>query len=368
MNTYYVAGFPYSDSLFHHGIKGQEWGERNGPPYPLDQQEHSKKEQKAGWKTSLNKEDSKLGNWSDKHHLTKQQKAMIALGVAAVAAGGLAYYDYKTGKLSAAAMTINIKAGQSAVENQLKNMGYSREDLANPENIPDGAEKQVADLMDKTNVAYGVNAELIKNGTVDSGGKLSKLLQDRDLSTAFPDNPVESTSSLLEDARMVNPDFDPNNRRTSNNCGLCSMAFDLRRRGYNVFAGLSDTGTTRKDIEDLYPGAKRLKRFGNYDISAGVPQNPMSRTEASKLLSSFSKETGTRGLVLVSWGFTGGGHAMSYDVSNSGVVTIIDPQSGNVFSGKAAEKFLTTVASFDTFRTDNVVPNIEEMKKRHLIL
>ena len=28
-------GFRTSDSLMHHGIKGQEWGVRNGPPYPL---------------------------------------------------------------------------------------------------------------------------------------------------------------------------------------------------------------------------------------------------------------------------------------------------------------------------------------------
>lgn len=26
----------YSDELYHHGIKGQKWGERHGPPYPLD--------------------------------------------------------------------------------------------------------------------------------------------------------------------------------------------------------------------------------------------------------------------------------------------------------------------------------------------
>ena len=25
-----------SDYLYHHGIKGQKWGKRNGPPYPLD--------------------------------------------------------------------------------------------------------------------------------------------------------------------------------------------------------------------------------------------------------------------------------------------------------------------------------------------
>lgn len=26
----------YSNELYHHGIKGQSWGVRNGPPYPLD--------------------------------------------------------------------------------------------------------------------------------------------------------------------------------------------------------------------------------------------------------------------------------------------------------------------------------------------
>lgn len=29
----------YSDELYHHGVKGQSWGKRNGPPYPLSRQE-----------------------------------------------------------------------------------------------------------------------------------------------------------------------------------------------------------------------------------------------------------------------------------------------------------------------------------------
>lgn len=28
MGIYYVAGIPYSDELYHHGIKGQKWGVR----------------------------------------------------------------------------------------------------------------------------------------------------------------------------------------------------------------------------------------------------------------------------------------------------------------------------------------------------
>lgn len=42
--------------IAHHGIKGQQWGKRNGPPYPLDDKDHSASEKKAGWKDSLNKE------------------------------------------------------------------------------------------------------------------------------------------------------------------------------------------------------------------------------------------------------------------------------------------------------------------------
>lgn len=25
-----------NNELYHHGVKGQEWGVRNGPPYPLN--------------------------------------------------------------------------------------------------------------------------------------------------------------------------------------------------------------------------------------------------------------------------------------------------------------------------------------------
>lgn len=35
------------DALEHHGIEGQKWGVRNGPPYPLDSGDHSKAELRA---------------------------------------------------------------------------------------------------------------------------------------------------------------------------------------------------------------------------------------------------------------------------------------------------------------------------------
>lgn len=66
--------------LAHHGIKGQKWGVKNGPPYPLDESQQSPSEQKKG--------------------LTDKQKKVMATGVIAttaiLATVGTVYYIKKS--------------------------------------------------------------------------------------------------------------------------------------------------------------------------------------------------------------------------------------------------------------------------------
>ena len=38
-----------SDELYHHGIQGMHWGQRNGPPYPLKDGAHSPEEKRASY-------------------------------------------------------------------------------------------------------------------------------------------------------------------------------------------------------------------------------------------------------------------------------------------------------------------------------
>lgn len=90
----------YSDNLSHHGILGQKWGRKNGPPYPLGASDHSNSERKAGWRKSLSKKRSKWGK-STSFKLTDKQKKYIKIGLAVAgtaAVVGASAYLIKSGR------------------------------------------------------------------------------------------------------------------------------------------------------------------------------------------------------------------------------------------------------------------------------
>ena len=66
----------YSNTyLAHYGILGQKWGKRNGPPYPLDAEDHSASERKAGWRKSI--KNAKYGGLSNKEYKIQSRKKRL---------------------------------------------------------------------------------------------------------------------------------------------------------------------------------------------------------------------------------------------------------------------------------------------------
>lgn len=124
MNSYKIN--MSKDYLEHHGILGQKWGRKNGPPYPLDASDHSSSERKAGWRKSLDGGSkvkvtgSKTSSENRNHQLTDAQKTtvkkIVKAGAVAAATGLAVYGAYKVTGGKGISMAARFTIGQAKLE------------------------------------------------------------------------------------------------------------------------------------------------------------------------------------------------------------------------------------------------------------
>lgn len=192
--------------------------------------------------------------------------------------------------------------------------------------------------------------------------ELYNLLKSLKKDNPLPDLPLKTKATTLdEDMEAINPIYHSNNKSDyDENCGACTIAYDLRRRGYDVAAVDEDmyrkSGGTLNDLVDCYDNAKLIDQSyiaRKYNIS----EESLSGHPTKELVSCMEKEMlsggeGARGNFLTVWSL-GGGHSISWEVEN-GEIVYRDCQNGEKVD---IDKWLGMSDEFYYFRTDNLTPN-----------
>lgn len=198
--------------------------------------------------------------------------------------------------------------------------------------------------------------------------------------------------SYKDDLKKVNPGYNNFNLNTKNNCVLCSMAYEMRRRGYDAISREASEGYSDDVWEKIFNKAKvertnvvSSKHQNAVDTFQNIIQNKNTensldnrkalskavavlnrdkaykREKANSTLDLMSKQGNSRGTILVSWG-NGSGHSMAYEVKD-GHVKILDAQINKEFSGEKAKKLLYNTIDQRIVRLDNLKINKENIKK-----
>ena len=301
----------YRSYLVHHGIKGMRWGIQNGPPYPLSLETHSMVI--SGSKSTGSKEVGK----SDKATSDRKSSDKTELYAYALSLG------VSLATLNPVGLAATIARGGQAIH-----------------------------ASSKTKKAEKIRSE----------SKIDKKTGYHLKSRAF---------TKEEDMKAVNPSFHNFDRNTKNNCMLCTTAYDMRRRGYEVSAEKAKVGYKPSDAAKWYTGAKLVdsvkvgETFGE-KFKAGLKGSlGVNLSVTKKVQSDLLKQgEGARGNLIMLWDASGAGHSVVYEVGN-GKVVLRDCQTNRVYRNPGGLLNKAVAASY--VRLDNVQPNYVQMKKDGVI-
>ena len=129
-----------------------------------------------------------------------------------------------------------------------------------------------------------------------------------------------------------------------NNCISCALAYDMRRRGYDVESAPIDTTSAVNGSLPVQLGFYKGEKLEAFEV-------PSDDEAAMKQFSDriLKYGDGSRGLLRIRWK-NGDGHAAIWEVSGDTVV-IRDPQNNTIVD---LSDYLRRAKTFYYFRTDNL--------------
>ena len=131
-----------------------------------------------------------------------------------------------------------------------------------------------------------------------------------------------------------------------NNCISCALAYDLRRRGYDVEAVPIDTTSATNGSLPVQLGFYKGEKLEVFEV-------PKDLYAATKRFSNqiLKYGDGSRGMLRIRWK-NGDGHAAVWEVDGNSVI-VRDPQNNTIVD---LSDYMCRAKIFYYFRTDNLEP------------
>lgn len=168
--------------------------------------------------------------------------------------------------------------------------------------------------------------------------------------------------SIEDDLKRVNPEHNNFNTNTKSNCMLCTSAYEMRRRGYDVRAEKAAIGFDETDVKKWFPKAKVV------DVLNDKPSQGFYDSKyASKVIENIVQASpeGARGNLLLTFGAMSnyaGRHSVAYEVKN-GKLMILDAQINSKYEGSEVKNLLQNCSNVKYARLDNVAFDLKEIKE-----
>lgn len=243
----------------------------------------------------------------------------------------------------------------------------------------EAAEKEKKAAEDKAKKEYEDAQNAERNGIRKA--ELEKALETLTTESTWfktynplPDLDLKSEPTTIdEDMSVINPKYGADEDNLYNqNCAVCTLAYDLRRRGYDVMASSEEVtmangtaGLSMREIASCYEGGEfvSMKDIArdNEEIS-GELKDAIKSKDGVKMGEYMDKELlrhgeGARGHIVFHW-TGGGGHDIAWEVEN-GKVVYRDCQTNNKIDIKEYSAYSEEMLYM---RTDNLKMSKKAMK------
>ena len=339
MRPFYFLGdcMKSRNELYHHGILGQKWGKKNGPPYPLKSADHSASEKKAGWKKSLNKYSgvdtkSKKTYTSDqkieKKRLTPdQKKRLIKIGAAVVVTSLTAYGGYQI----------------------YKNGGFDS------------------------------FAKIIKNGQGVGNNLMVGAVGETSAPSVGPYTQSQKATEYISSIRGSLEKANPlkHKEEGKNNCGPCALAGYLRDCGLYPNATAKGTGgkmlSSYDLIQECFSGIKEEGKDRNLlELNNAIKFSKGYQDASDLILRKLKVEEGAEGICAVNWKkrLPNGdiaGHIYSWKaISGDNGLEIVFKDYNQGYAGKDIDYYFNSIDPEGRTliaRLEQLIPNEEALEK-----